>query len=220
MLTASGVGADDLAADVGIPWGPPTSELPFPPVPIRLPRSEYTAVGREVVGYWSWSLARFVTANEAAPNLPVLERMQQKENRSNDVYRIVWNDHTEFFDSRTAAVIRAYRVAERLLFELDSRGESLMRCSSEGWLPGQIASYLRRRHRVGPAMAPTLDGIRYAYPADRQDVRMIAAWLDGIVSAEEDAGADARHAALVTTVLRNRGYGRGQALARLWVGGR
>jgi hypothetical protein len=196
----------DIVADAGISAGVANTKLPLPPRPVRLRLSGYSALARKVAGIWSWSRGRFLASGAPEAELPIVERLQHNENRSNDIYRVGNQDGAPaIFESRVAAILRAHQLANRPLFKFDSVSSLLCRIPSEGWLPTAIATYLRMRHLVGPALMRDGDLSQLNYPTDRDDVANMTVWIGQVISHAETSLCPNLRAELARVVLKRRG---------------
>lgn len=165
LLVATKIEASKLANDLEIPWGP--AELPtFSSAPGCWRVSAYDTQFRQMVSTWDWAEGRFGFSTSGPSPDVNLERWGRAKRDAPDVYALVGAANTiTVLSNRTAAVLEAYRRANRTLFR--RAGNTLLRNAATGWLPDLAAKRLRFRHLCSPGPIVSDPGnYSYGYPCD------------------------------------------------------
>lgn len=130
-----------------------------------------------VASHWDWQKRRFVQGSGAAGPI-TLSRMVHQARADHDIYRIDTETRRISHLTRSAAILNAHRLARLALFE--EQNGFAVRAGSEGYLPLEIAIYLRRQTLTGSG--PLTAG-GYAYSFGRDASRNVAAALPGCLKA-------------------------------------
>ncbi|WP_456797210.1 hypothetical protein [Bradyrhizobium sp. USDA 4473] len=124
---------------------------------------------RELASRWDWKYERFSYTSDLGASPVKLETWIRPTRDSPDLYRVVRRDGSEaLFANRTCAILEAYRLARRPLFE--KRGRWLLAKTSDGKLPDAAVDRLRLRHLIAPGIVGDSSEFRYAYPVDETDM--------------------------------------------------
>ncbi|WP_307746645.1 hypothetical protein [uncultured Pantoea sp.] len=164
---------------------------------------------------WDWNSGRFLPHVDSDGETTRLTRHVHPGGRDHDVYRVVTHRKTEFFLSRTAAIIAANVDARRPMFRKIADNRFICITNDCG-LPDALATGLRRNllRNGGPTEAG------YAYPLDDISFRWLNQLLPGCfysLSSDDDNSASQ----LVSAARHSGGKMRLQwrnGLLALWTG--
>lgn len=162
------------------------------------PQRRLEAYQREYL--WSWDAGRF--AFESAPSRVRLARWVHLGGRDHDVYVVSAAGRDRMFVSRCGAIVDAHMQAGKAMYRFET--DRLIRTGRDGFLPDQIAHWLRYENLANPQ--PGASG-GYAYEASRGQTAMIANFLPGAIDAGEtlraswDAVASARRSGFAERLI-------------------
>lgn len=150
--------------------------LPKSSEKIIFAESDYTTLSRQVKSSWSWSLGKF-TYKTIKDEEIALDRLCHNGDRSPDIFRLKkHNGHDILLQSRTTAIIEAYKFAKKPMFEFRNNSQELLRLTSEGGFTREICRYLRLRHGVGAFLKQVNNKWEYYYTADHSDITLLKKW--------------------------------------------
>ena len=150
---------------------------------------------------WDWDLGRFVTS-DVRPDAVSLTRWVHPGGRDHDVYRVSSPNHVSAHATRNAAIVSAFLVAQKSLFEVS--GDRLSTIAVEGALPLEIARWLRVAELAGGG--PDDDGC-YVYPLARVNPSRIDDALPGLLDGVSRAARNLRTPIGVEAILAARRSG-------------
>jgi hypothetical protein len=195
-----------ITKEMGIPSFSPEIRLPARKQAVSYAESQYTDLSRLVASTWSWKAGRFIKGTSDQASDILVERLEHKGCRSNDVYRISKkNQKPVMLSSRTSAIAYAHRLAERPLFRYDRDSGQMERVAKEGFLPRPIGFYLRLLNLASPGLVREENGnCRFVYPASDDDVDMLTDWLGPIVLRDKRKDSSVHDINLLSLVFRRR----------------
>jgi hypothetical protein len=137
--------------------------------PLAFVETPHQALHYEQTRAWSWAKGRFVSTDVTQKNVRLV-RLAHTGERDHDVYRIEQSSLIHHYFSHTAAIVSAYALARKPLFEWSPEQNLIVLTACEGGLPDALATETRRRmlRNGGPC------GREYIYPANGE----MARWLD------------------------------------------
>lgn len=196
----------DLSDDTGLPYGSIDIRLPLKGS-VALALSAYSDRSHAYASQWSWTRGRFLKSAPAHEATIVLERLEQRGGRSNDLYRVSRDGAPgALFDSRISAITVAHQLAERPLFQHVAAQNAIVRIAAEGALPSPIGTYLRYKHLVGPGLVRRDERqFDLVYPADDEDVARIRQWIGPAMQANYLDKVEPRASLLSLVLARRRG---------------
>nr|WP_278185509.1 hypothetical protein [Pseudomonas viridiflava] len=129
----------------------------------------HQALHYEQAKIWSWVKGRFVSTDSTRESVRLV-RLTHTGERDHDVYCVEQSSVIHHYFSRTAAIVSAYALARKSLFEWRPEQNLLVVTACEGGLPDALATETRRRmlRNGGPC------GRAYIYSTDCE----MARWLD------------------------------------------
>ena len=137
--------------------------------PLAFVETPHQALHYEQTRAWSWAKGCFVSTDVTQENVRLV-RLTHTGERDHDVYCIEQSSLIHHYFSHTAAIVSAYALARKSLFEWRPEQNLLVLTACEGGLPDALATETRRRmlRNGGPC------GRAYIYPANGE----MARWLD------------------------------------------
>ncbi|WP_010203545.1 hypothetical protein [Pseudomonas syringae group genomosp. 3] len=137
--------------------------------PLAFVETPHQALHYELARAWSWAKGRFVSTDVIQENVQLV-RLTHTGERDHDVYCVEQRGLIHHYFSHTAAIVAAYALARKSLFEWRPEQNLLVLTACEGGLPDALATETRRRmlRNGGPC------GRVYIYPANCE----MARWLD------------------------------------------
>jgi hypothetical protein len=202
LMGATGVTAEKIRERLDWPVKPPTMPGKRPAAFDDDPQRRLEAYRKEYV--WSWGAGRF--SSEAASSRVQLARWVHVGEHDHDIYVVSASGGDRMFLSRCVAIAAAHMKGDKPMYRHGA--DRLARTGRDGFLPDQIAHWLRYENLTNPQ--PDQAG-GYSYQANHAQAAAVARLLPGAIDvgatlpASWDAVAAARRSGFAKRLVFKEG---------------
>ncbi len=202
LMGAAGVTVEKLRERLDWPLKPPMMPGRRPAAFDDDPQRRLEAYRKEYV--WSWDAGRFMS--EAALSRVQLARWVHLGERDHDVYVVSASGKDRMFVSRCVAIADAHMQAGKPMYRWEA--DRLIRTGCDGFLPDQIAQWLRYENLANAQPEPAGG---YSYQANQAQAVAAARLLPGAIvagatlAASWDAVAAARRSGFAERLIFTEG---------------